>query len=165
MADTHICETCNEEFPTSRGLNIHNSRVHGAEKSEPNIDITAAKEKYSALLGKARPSALLNIPLRGMARTYHDPSICLSPQEASDLDGVIQDVLSEIGGNAASLEKIVPLMPWLALFFIGGPIILDKLDKIQAARAGNAAGAPPPAPRVADGSAPTLTRKDVMADA
>ena len=167
MADTHICETCNEEFPTSRGLNIHTSRVHGNSNSSFEV-APETKERFDKLVMKARPSALINMPLRALGRTYHDPTIPFTSDEARDIDGSLQDLMAEMGTDTKSLAKIVPLMPYLEFLFIAGPILLDKIDKISTARSGLKPIAEigvKPEPQVADGSHPTLTRKDVQPDA
>ncbi|MGA3200437.1 MAG: hypothetical protein ABSD89_13690 [Halobacteriota archaeon] len=167
MADIFVCETCEPpmEFATSRGLKIHNTRVHGENSQSDSVDLTTAKSKLDSIIFRSKPSAMINIPLRGMARTYGDPSICLSPSEASDIDGIIQDIMAEMGADSKVLARISPLMPWIALLFVGTPIILDKWDKIQAARAGARPEVPKSPPQSADGSRPTLARKDVMPDA
>lgn len=168
MADDNICAECGENLPTSRGLKIHMGRKHGENNSSPTIDVDATKAKFDDLVFKARPSAIIGVPLRGFARTYHDPSIALSEQEARDLDGVIQDAMAEYGGNATMLTKIAPYLPVLGLIFVAGPILLEKLDKISAARTGNSpetTARERPEPLVADGSHPTISRKDVMPDA
>jgi hypothetical protein len=166
MADVNTCEECRVEFPTGRGLKIHNSRIHGEGGTSGNIDTTGSKEKLESIIFKAKPSAMINIPLLGMARRYHDPTICLSPQESSDMDGVIQDIMAEMGTDAKTLARLTPILPWLAAIFIGFPILLDKWDKIQVAREGlTASPSSQIIPKPADGTAPTLNRKDVMPDA
>lgn len=154
-------------------MKIHNTRVHGApsspERSAPPVDSAAAKMRLANIIGRGKVSVAINrLILAPQARHYGDESIMLSPDEASDIDGVFRELFSEIS-DTVDPTKYARYLPWVSLIVLIGPILLDKYGKISDAKA---AGAPPKPPKTPAkpvsaneltlSGKPKLTRADVQ---
>jgi hypothetical protein len=171
MADTYECANGDFSSETAKGLQVHMTKVHGQKaeqptQSKPTTAAGSVKEKMAVTLSKASVTKLANVPLKIAAISRGNPKLPFNAEESATVDACVQDLIAE--SDLSTLKSLEPYLPWINLILLAGPIILDKLIMLMP---GASAADPPPAntpkptPELADGSKPTLSRRDVMPDA